>query len=178
MEHEHHPPASRGDVAYETFYSAAIGGAVPALYFLMVDVLAGQPLATPSTLGSALFMGVAPGTAETVNLTAVSLYSLVHFATFGILGFVASGLVRTLEERSGGGFVLPALALFVMVTGGMWVADLTVMNGVVAALGQGNLMISGALTSLVMTGFLRHAHDSSEGLTRKGGAKSGVSVVV
>ena len=171
MEHEHHPPASRGDVAYETFYSAAIGGAVPALYFLMVDVLAGQPLATPSTLGSALFMGVAPG-------TAVSLYSLVHFATFGILGFVASGLVRTLEERSGGGFVLPALALFVTVTGGMWVADLTVMNGVVAALGQGNLMISGALTSLVMTGFLRHAHDSSEGLTRKGGAKSGVSVVV
>ena len=74
--------------------------------------------------------------------------------------------------------MLPALVLFVMVTGGMWVADLTVMNGVVDALGQGNLMISGALTALVMTAFLRHAHGSSEGLAKKGGTKAGASVVV
>lgn len=174
MGHEDHAPASRADVAYETFYSGAIGGAVPAIYFLVTDILAGQPLLTPSVLGNVMFFGAEPGAVEGVDLTAVALYSMVHFATFGVLGLVATRLVRTVEKRSGGGFVLPALVLYLLVAGGFWAGDMTVMPGVVDALGQGNVLLSGALTAVVMTWFLRYAHGTAEPNATKEGAAAPV----
>ncbi len=57
-----------------------LAGAVVAIWFLVVDLLAGDPLRTPAQLGAALFE---PGASRA---TLVILYTLLHFATFAVVG--------------------------------------------------------------------------------------------
>ncbi len=58
-----------------------LAGAIVALWFLVVDLVAGDPLHTPIALGGALFGGVGAGTA-----LSVALYSVLHLGTFAIVG--------------------------------------------------------------------------------------------
>lgn len=162
MDHEHHAPPSPADRFYEAFYSAALGGAVVALYFLMLDVFSGDPLFTPSLLGSVMVFGAEAETVQGFNLGAVAVFSLIHFASFGALGFVASWLVRALEERSAGGFATPAIALFVLIAGGFMGGAALFMPGVMTILGEGNVLLASGLTAVTMTMFLRHAHTTVE----------------
>lgn len=167
MNHEHHPPASLADTLYEAFYSAALGGGMVALYFLVIDVIAGQPLFTPSLLGSVMLSGADPAAVEGIDLSAVAIFSLIHFAGFALLGLVASWLVRTLEERSAGGFTLPALALFVLIAGGFMLGAVLFMPGVLDIVGQGNVLLASGLTAITMTWFLRYAHTTVEDTSGK-----------
>ncbi|MCG8469008.1 MAG: hypothetical protein MJB57_12515 [Gemmatimonadetes bacterium] len=76
-----------------------LAGAIVALWFLVVDLVAGDPLRTPAELGGALFGRVGGGTATTV-----ALYSLLHFATFAVVG----GVTGWFLDAAG---VAPRLAL-------------------------------------------------------------------
>ena len=44
-------------VLHEGFIAGLIGAAAVALWFLVVDVIAGRPFFTPAMLGSAVFWG-------------------------------------------------------------------------------------------------------------------------
>ncbi|HSM60739.1 MAG TPA: hypothetical protein VK849_08065 [Longimicrobiales bacterium] len=146
-----------GDIAYETFYGAALGGSIIALFFLIVDTVGGQPLLTPSTVGSVLFLGETLDTADTVRLDAVAYATIAHFLAFAVIGYVATWTVRAIERR-GGSFLASAAALFVMLHGGFLVATSVLLPGLVARLGQGIVLLANVLAALAMTGFLRRAH--------------------
>ena len=82
--------ARSGNATFAAMFSGACAAASVALLFLVIDSIRGTPLATPSLLGSALFLGEVPSGALTVRVDLVALYSLVHAAAFFALGAAAT----------------------------------------------------------------------------------------
>jgi len=78
--------------------TGGIGAVTIAVWFLVLDILAGRPLFTPAALGSALLLGAQiPGD---VQLTAgiIGAYTLVHFAAFFAVGIAIEWGARQLER--------------------------------------------------------------------------------
>ena len=146
----------RGDFAYETFFGAAIGGAVIALFFLVVDAVAGRVFFTPSLMGTAL-VSDAPVTVDTpVRLDMVALYSVAHFALFLVLGAVASKLRG--RALAIGGPALLGGTLFVLMTCGFWFATTAWLTGAATAIGWPWVLAANLLTAIAMTAFVRQVH--------------------
>jgi hypothetical protein len=161
MTHENHRPPTIADILYESFYSGAIGGAVVALFFLVLDTVGGQPLFTPSLVGSVLFFGEAADAVSAVRLDAVALTTIVHLVAFMLLGLLASQVVRFVEARATS-FSASAGALFVLASAGFLMSASVLMPGVAGRIGAGSILVANALTAVVMTAFLRKAHFSAE----------------
>lgn len=71
----------------------AIGATCIAVWFFLVDLVAGRPLFTPALLGHGLFSVLGPGLGESRGVD-VLIYTLFHYAVFIGVGFVASLIVR------------------------------------------------------------------------------------
>lgn len=162
VEHAHAGASTKGNLVYGAVYSAAIGGSVVALSFLLIDVLAGRALFTPSMLGSVLFFGASAETFAGVDLTAVALWTVVHVLGFLVLGTVASWLYQQLRG-SGIGADFPTL-LAIMVSGeAMFLAaNATVMPDVAGRIGHGLVLGANILAAISMTPFLRWAYRQGE----------------
>jgi hypothetical protein len=65
-----------------------------ALWFLLKDSLAGQPLRTPSVLGQVLLLGETSPDVASPSFIGIILYTAVHFALFLGFGFALAYLVR------------------------------------------------------------------------------------
>ncbi len=85
------------ELILDSLYSGVLGGSAVAAFFLVVDLLDGQPLFTPSLMGSVLFLGVAAEDVAGLQLGAVAYFSLVHIATFAALGAALSLVVHEVE---------------------------------------------------------------------------------
>ncbi|HET7600459.1 MAG TPA: hypothetical protein VFK09_09210 [Gemmatimonadales bacterium] len=81
-------------VGDEGTYVGAIGAAVVALWFLVIDTIAGVPLRTPSVLGQVLLFGRTRPVVTHADFSAVVAYTAVHVAAFLAFGFVLVALVR------------------------------------------------------------------------------------
>ncbi len=75
-----------------------LGAGVVALWFLIVDSVAGRPLFTPGALGSALLYGASGPDAVIVSAGSVIGYTLFHLAAFLLFGLVVSALVAQTEK--------------------------------------------------------------------------------
>src|SRR3989442_6317488 len=70
-----------------------LAGLVVALWFLVVDSLAGRPFHTPAALASALTrQAIGPPT-----FRLVAAYSVVHFGVFAVLGVAMAGAIAALR---------------------------------------------------------------------------------
>jgi hypothetical protein len=74
-----------------------LGGAAVALWWLVVDLLGGTPLATPSGLGQVFIAGERPGSG--VVPRAIAAFALVHFAMFAVLGLVLIRMVHLVSQH-------------------------------------------------------------------------------
>lgn len=146
------------DLLYDAFYGAAVGGTIIAVFFLITDLIRGQPLFTPSLMGTVLFTGADPAGVTDVHLDMVAYYSAVHLAMFSALGAFASllCLVTNISKRN---VAVMSTLLFIMLGVGFFGADALVMGGVAAALGTPTVLLANALTALGMALFLRKAHE-------------------
>jgi len=86
-----YPSLSRGIV------TGLIGAAAVAVWFLALDVIAGQPLRTPSALGSALLFG-GPTDGAAVNVALVAAYSVVHVIAFAVAGVIFVAIAEQVER--------------------------------------------------------------------------------
>jgi putative oxidoreductase len=86
--HAPHPVFRDGVIA------GLIGATAIAVWFFVVDLVAGQPLFTPTTLGRAVFsvLGTVPETESPI--VHVLAYTAFHYAAFIALGIVAAAVVR------------------------------------------------------------------------------------
>jgi len=151
------PRESRAaDLAYSTFYSGALGGSTIAVLFLVLDAVRGQPLFTPSLLGTALFTGVDPATVSAIRLDMVAYFSVVHFAAFFALGGIASRLYLDARAFRGRTFRLAALLFFIM-TGALLIADQLLMAGAASGIGMIQILLANAGTAAVMARFVEGA---------------------
>ncbi len=88
-----HPVLREGVIA------GLIGATAVALWFLVVDVIAGEPLFTPATLGRALLSVLGPATAGETVLGAVIVYTIFHYAAFIAVGLIAAVVVQVAETE-------------------------------------------------------------------------------
>ena len=150
-------PKTRADLVYESFYTGALGGSVVALFFLALDALGGQPLFTPSLMGQVLFGGVAAEAVTDVRIDMVAWYSLVHFATFGLLGTGLTLLVYEVGLHSRNPLLVLLLLFGVFEAGFVLVSGL-VMPGVMAQLGALPVASANLLAAGTMGAYLLHEH--------------------
>ncbi|MFQ5746538.1 MAG: hypothetical protein ACE5HF_04880 [Gemmatimonadota bacterium] len=87
-----HPAVREGIVA------GLLGAGIVAVWFLIVDSVAGRPLFTPAALGSAVLFGASAAEGVRVTASTVIGYSLIHVAGFLVFGLVVSGLVTQAEK--------------------------------------------------------------------------------
>jgi len=83
-----HPVLHEGTVA------GLIGATCIAIWFFVVDLIAGHPLLTPATLGRALFRVFGPEPAGESTALYVVVYTIVHYVAFIVVGLIAAGVVR------------------------------------------------------------------------------------
>ncbi len=151
----HSTPAA--DLLYDAFYGGALGACAIALFFLVVDVMQGRPLFTPAMIGTVLFTSASPLTVTETRLDMVAYYTLVHFAVFGALAAGISVMCRRWALVEGHPIVIVGV-VFTVLTAALIVADLTLMRGVVFAMGLAPVLVGNAVTGIVMAAFIHWSH--------------------
>lgn len=78
--------------------AGVIGAVVVAVWFLIVDSIAGRPLFTPAALGSAILNGASG--VPTVEFSGATIigYTLIHISAFLLAGVLVSALVTQAER--------------------------------------------------------------------------------
>lgn len=77
----------------EGVVAGAIGATGVAIWFLVVDSIAGQPLYTPAVLGEAVTSVLWPEQQPGFLLNA-AVYTVVHYAAFALIGIVVVAIVH------------------------------------------------------------------------------------
>jgi hypothetical protein len=132
-----------------------------ALWFLILDVLAGHPLYTPQVLGMALFKGgggfVPPAPGE-LSLGMVGAFTGLHWLAFALMGSLASRLLGLAEHNPNLGFGV--LLLFVLFEGGFLGGAMMVAEPILHALAWPSVLVGNLVAALAMGGYLwrRHPH--------------------
>lgn len=153
------PTLSRSteDFLYDSFYSASIGAAVVALFFLTIDALQGRPFFTPSLMGLVMFTGADAASVSAVRLDMVAWYSLVHVAAFAVLGVLLALLVRQVQLHARNPAQL-FLLFFLVFEGVFVVASHLLLPGVGDVLGHFRIFLANLCAAGAMAVFLYQAH--------------------
>lgn len=77
----------------EGLIAGFLGATGVAVWFLIVDIIAGQPFFTPRVLGEGVRLIVAPDV-RVADGVIVALYTLFHYAMFFLAGIVAVAVVH------------------------------------------------------------------------------------
>lgn len=145
------------DFIFDSAYGGTLAGSAVALFFVVVDVLDGQPLFTPSLMGSVLFQGVAAEEVVKVKLDAVAYYSMVHGVAFVALGAAVTWLVHEAELHSQHPAVF-LVVVFAIIEVGFLAAASVALPGVIARVGIVPIGIANLLAAGTIAGFLVWSH--------------------
>lgn len=117
------PKSSVADILLDGLFTGMIGALVVAVWFLILDTMAGRPLHTPALLGSILLHGISGASQGivTVEPVAVAAYTAVHFLLFIAVGIALSYAMTLFERFPIMFFVL--LVSFLSLQAGVFVLD-------------------------------------------------------
>jgi len=104
---ESHSPIREGTVA------GIIGAMSVALWFLIVDSIAGRPFFTPAVLGASLFDLLGAGFGGRGLFTHVAAYTVIHFAAFIAIGILAASIMNVLDRKPS--WIVGFVGLFIVV---------------------------------------------------------------
>jgi hypothetical protein len=90
-------------VLQEGVTAGLLGAVVVAVWFLILDMIQGEPLRTPALLGSALL-------GQPTRLSAILWYTVAHGLAFALFGIVSALLVAAAERQPV--FIFPLVILF------------------------------------------------------------------
>lgn len=146
-------------IAADGIVAGLVGASTVAVWFLVLDSLAGRPFFTPTVLGTALFRrgaGLDAPAALPVSPEMVGMFTWVHALAFVALGGAASYLLAGVERRPNLGFGL--LLLFVVFQAGFTVAAAVLAPNVIAIVGWVPIMTANMLAAGAMAGYLGWRH--------------------
>jgi len=123
-----------------------------AAVFFVRDVWIGEPLRTPSLLGTLLMSGATAARTQEPVAGAAALYNVFHFVAWTALGFAGSALMAH-AERTRTHWLPPVAALLVLVPLG--VLDVLVRS---AQLERMHLWLGGLTGIVAMGAFLAWRH--------------------
>ncbi len=155
-------PATAPDTARlygEGIVAGVIGAATVAVWFLLVDVVRGRPLYTPTVLGTALFRrgaGLESPDTLPVSVEMVLMFTWVHGLAFAAIGGLASRLLGIAERNPSLGFGV--LLLFVVFEAGFTVAAMLFAQPVLKALTWPAILVANLLAAVAMALWFRWRH--------------------
>ena len=146
-------------VYQEGIIGGILGGLAVAAWFLVVDIVHGRPLYTPTVLGTALFgRGTWPASLDTMpaSFEMVAMFTWVHLLAFAVIGVVVARLIATAEQHPslGFGFVL----LFVILEACFTAAVMIMAAPVLRALTWPAILVANLLAAAVMAGYFWVRH--------------------
>lgn len=102
----------------EGIVTGVLGALAVALWFLLIDGIAGRPLFTPALLGAVVVRASDPMAAAQGpdRLMLAALYTPIHFILFALFGVLVMFLVHRARKQPS--FLMLALILFVVFEGG------------------------------------------------------------
>jgi hypothetical protein len=94
-------------------FAGLIGATSIAVWFLVIDAIAGRPFFTPIVLGASLFDLIGGAFGGRGQFTNVAMYTVVHFALFIAVGVAAAYATNAFERKPSKltGFVVLFLVL-------------------------------------------------------------------
>src|SRR5213592_2359801 len=143
-------------VLREGFVAGLIGAGAVALWFLIVDVIAGRPFFTPAMLGSAVFWGAHDPSGVVIEYSRIIGYTMIHVSAFVVVGCIAAALAAEVE-------VAPS-TLFLVVVGfcffevGFYILVALIAKPLLGYLAWWNVAIGNGLAALGMGYFLWREH--------------------
>jgi hypothetical protein len=152
------PDSSR--IHQEGIIAGVIGATTVAVWFLVLDTLAGHPLSTPTLLGATLFRRGAAVAVPGVSLEMVLMFTWVHGLVFVALGGIASWLLAQAERHPSFGFGV--VILFVIFQFGFIVAAMLFARPVLVTLGWPAILGANLLAAATMAAYLFWRHPSLE----------------
>jgi hypothetical protein len=137
-----------------------VGASSLALWFLIVDGIAGHPLRTPAALGAGLFRGLRAAEAATLPGGTVGMvlgYTVFHVLVFAVAGIVLAHVVEMLE-REPAVFLIAFFALFVFYEFSYLVFALAFVQRVLQDVSWPALLVGNGVSALSMGIFLYRRH--------------------
>jgi hypothetical protein len=153
------PADARADLsalATDGLFSGIIGAFTVAIFFLILDIVDGRPLFTPSLLGSVVFLGANAESVNTVSLPMAAVYTGLHFGAFFCIGVVAAYMVDRFEHNPPVGAVLILLA--VCFEAAFFAFTIALAPGVVGVLGAWAVGVANLLAAATMAVYFRLSH--------------------
>ena len=132
----------------EGFLAGLIGAAAVAVWFLLIDVLAGQPFYTPAMLGSALFWSLRDPSLVEIAFPAVIGYTLLHIVLFSLAGTVAAALAAMVDKFPTTLFLV--IVFFAIFEVGFYIVVALVAQPLLGALAWSNVAIANLIAALGM----------------------------
>ena len=147
--------ASQPSVVREGITAGILGASAVAIWFLIVDSAAGQPLSTPAVLGQTLFR-IIDSKSNASEAAYVAGYTVFHYLAFIALGLAAS-YIAGLTER-----VPSALAglaiLFVVFQLAFYGATAILASSLLGSIGWWSIGIANLLAAASMGRYLYRHH--------------------
>jgi len=142
----------------EGLIAGLVGAATVALWFLIIDVIQGRPLYTPTVLGAALFGRGAglPAPDAGPDLGMVLMFTWVHGLAFVVVGGIIARLLSVAERRPSAGFGI--LMLFVLFEFGFIAVAMLFAQPVLRALAWPAIVVANLLAAATMGGYFRLRH--------------------
>lgn len=151
--------ADLSQVSNEGIVAGLIGAATLAAWFLLLDVIQGRPLYTPTVLGTALFGNVSMLDAPErlpVSFEMALMFTWVHALVFAVLGGVAAYLLMLAERDPNYGFGI--LLFFVVFEFGFLVAAMVFADSVLHVLAWPAILVGNLLAAGTMAVYFRRHH--------------------
>jgi len=137
-----------------------IGATAIAIWFLIVDTIAGHPFSTPIFLGKGVVSVLGKNMMGDTAVTQVIGYTLFHYAAFLIVGIVLTVIVHQAERTPG---ILAGLLVgFVIMTLGFYMIAAAFAQSALGQMSWAQIFIANLLASSLMLWYLWRGHPRLE----------------
>jgi hypothetical protein len=140
----------------EGFVVGLIGAGAVALWFLVVDTIAGRAFFTPAMLGSAVFLGLRNPGSVVITFQAVIGYTMLHVLAFCVVGIGAALLVRLVESFPTMLFLV--VVMFAIFEAGFYILVAVLAEPLLGALAWSNVAVGNLIAAGGMGYFLWRTH--------------------
>jgi hypothetical protein len=137
-----------------------IGATAIAIWFLIVDTIAGHPFYTPIFLGKGVVSVLGKNMMGDTAFTHLLGYTIFHYVAFFVVGIVLTVIVHQAERTPA--ILAGLLVAFVMMTLGFYMIAAAFAGSALGNLAWPQIFIANLLASGLMLGYLWRKHPKLE----------------
>jgi hypothetical protein len=140
----------------EGLFTGFIGATAIAVWFLLVDTIAGRAFYTPEFLGRGLVSVLGKNMMGDTAFTHIAGYTVFHYAAFAVVGILLTVIVHKAERTPA--ILAGALVAFVIMTMGFYMIAAAFAESALGNLAWPQIFIANLLAAGLMMGYLWRKH--------------------